>query len=156
MLLNVITDKKEHCKRFGIDITEEWNCYQMPSVFVTDRGSEYASETMEQFETVLLHCILFYNSKRILEDFPYTEEMLEDSVKPYPNQIWKWYCENGRYNVIEAEKEQLVKVLLPRTNGVFTRSGLQVGKLYYHNPFYMEKYLQKRKESVKYYDTTSL
>lgn len=213
MLLNVITDKKEHCKRFGIDITEEWNCYQMPSVLVTDRGSEYASETMEQlgdlgvsivnlssfrpelksqvekafdviqgyykpylkgkgviesdflergkhdyrrdasltmeqFETVLLHCILFYNSKRILEEFPYTEEMLEDGVKPYPNQIWKWCCENGRCNVIEVEKEQLVKVLLPRTNGVFTRSGLQVGKLHYHNPFYMEKYLQKRKERV--------
>lgn len=49
MLLNVITDKKEHCKRFGIDIKDDvWSASSLPSVFVTDRGSEYASKTMEQ------------------------------------------------------------------------------------------------------------
>lgn len=48
MFLHVISDKKEHCKRFGIDITEEWNCCQMPAILVTDRVSEYASVNMEQ------------------------------------------------------------------------------------------------------------
>lgn len=35
-----------------------------------------ACMTMEMFEAVLLHCILYYISRRILEDFPYSEEML--------------------------------------------------------------------------------
>lgn len=32
--------------------------------------------TMKEFEKILLHCIVFYNSSRVLEDFPMTEEML--------------------------------------------------------------------------------
>lgn len=35
-----------------------------------------ACMTKEMFETILIHCILYYNSKRILENFPYSEEML--------------------------------------------------------------------------------
>ena len=31
--------------------------------------------TMEQFEKVVLNCILYYNGKRIIENSPYTDDM---------------------------------------------------------------------------------
>lgn len=49
LMLNVVTDKVEHCKKFGIDIkAEDWNCNKLLRKFVTDRGSEYKGENFEQ------------------------------------------------------------------------------------------------------------
>ena len=149
LMLNVITDKVEHCRSFGIEINrEDWNCSKLSGKFVTDMGSEYKSGNFEQitdlgvqiinlpsyrpelkskvekffdciqsyyrnqlkgkgvvepdfqergvhdyrkdacltmadFEKIIIHCILFYNCKRVLENFPYTEEMLSQGIKPY-------------------------------------------------------------------------
>ena len=49
LMLNVVTNKKEHCRKFGINIEEsDWNCHQLPATLITDKGSEYASENFEQ------------------------------------------------------------------------------------------------------------
>ena len=37
--------------------------------------------TLKEFETVLLHCILYYNSKRIVEHFPYTKKMITENLR---------------------------------------------------------------------------
>ena len=42
--------------------------------------------TLRDFEQIILHCIVYYNSRRVV-DFPFTEEMLADGVKPYPIPI---------------------------------------------------------------------
>ena len=59
-----------------------------------ERGAtDYRKEaclTIEQFEAILIECIIFYNSKRIIEDFPYTEEMLQQRIKPYSQDIWNY------------------------------------------------------------------
>ncbi len=39
--------------------------------------------TMTDFEKIVLHCIIYYNSQRIVENFPYTEDMIAAQVKPY-------------------------------------------------------------------------
>ena len=156
LMLNVIEDKKEHCKKFGISIEkEDWDCDKIPATLVTDMGSEYVSSTFEQiaelgvtiinlpayrpelkgsvekffdliqgyfkpilkgkgviepdfqqrgshdyrkdacltlyqFEQILLRCILFYNSKRIIENYPYTESMIEEQVLPTSCSIWDY------------------------------------------------------------------
>ena len=46
--------------------------------------------TMTDFERIILHCIIYYNSQRIIESFPYTEDMIAAQVKPYVSQIWNW------------------------------------------------------------------
>lgn len=208
LMLNVITDKVEHCKSFGIEITEEqWPCHQLPLKLVTDQGSEYKGETfaqitdlgiellnlksfradekgpveqcfnaiqnyykpilkgkgvsevdfqergvrdyrkddcltMEQFEKVILNCIIFYNSNRVLERFPYTEDMLEAEVKPIPCYVWNWECEQLGTKLMDVSKEDLIKVLLPRTTGKIGRNGLSVNGLHYHNSLFREEYLQ--------------
>lgn len=49
MLLNIICDKKEHCRKFGIDIDEaDWNCSQFPARIITDQGTEYISQNFDQ------------------------------------------------------------------------------------------------------------
>lgn len=216
LMLNVITDKVEHCKTYGISITEEqWPCHQLPMKLVTDQGSEYKGEnfsqitdlgvelinlksyradekgpveqcfnalqnyfkpilkgkgvievdfqergardyrkdaclTMADFEKVILNCIIFYNSSRLLENFPFTEEMIETEVKPIPCYVWKWGCEQLGANLMDISKEELIKVLLPRTTGKFGRNGLSVNGLHYHNVLYREEYLQGKECTVAY------
>lgn len=49
LIENIVTDKQEYCRRFGIEIDPEtWNCSSLPHKFVTDKGREYTSETFSQ------------------------------------------------------------------------------------------------------------
>lgn len=207
LMLNVITDRVEHCRSFGIEINrEDWNCSKLSGKFVTDMGSEYKSGNFEQitdlgvqiinlpsyrpelkskvekffdciqsyyrnqlkgkgvvepdfqergvhdyrkdacltmadFEKIIIHCILFYNCKRVLENFPYTEGMLSQGIRPYANDIWNYGCGQDGCNLIKVDREQLILTLLPRTKGKFTRHGLSVNGMHYHNINYREQYL---------------
>lgn len=142
LMLNIIADKVEHCKKFGISINKtDWSCNKLPATLVSDRGSEYISENFEQiaelgvsllnlpafrpdlkgkvekffdlvqnsykkhlkgkgviepdfgerggkdyrkegcltlkeFETILLHCIIYYNTKLLLKNFPFSEDII--------------------------------------------------------------------------------
>ena len=220
LLQNVITDKVEWCKRFGISIDKDsWPCSSIPGVLVTDRGREYTSHTFEQvtelgvginlinlepyradckgvcekafdilqslykphlkgkgiiepdfqergghdyrkdacltmdeFERVLIHCIIYYNSKRVLEGFPYTKDMVEANVQPYAASIWNWSSTQPGSNLIEVSPEQLRLTLLPRTTGKFSRKGLIVNKQRYRHcgGNYTEKYLNGGQVTVAY------
>ena len=216
LMLNIVTDKVEHCRGFGIGINrEEWNCNRLPGKFVTDMGSEYrgsnfeqitdlgvqivnlpsyrpelkskvekffdciqsyyrnqlkgsgviepdyrergardyrkdACLTMAQFEKIILHCIIFYNTKRILENFPYTEEMLALGIKPYASEIWNYGCRQDGCNLIKVKREQLILTLLPRAMGRFTRHGLSVNGMHYHNINYREQYLNGKECLMAY------
>ena len=49
LMLNVIADKVELCKRFGMEIgAEDWDCRALPTTLVTDMGKEYVSDTFAQ------------------------------------------------------------------------------------------------------------
>ena len=170
LMLNVITDKVEHCRKYGIDITEkDWNCKELPGTLVTDKGAEYASEnfeqltdlgvsiinlpayrpelkgsvekffdviqsiykpylkgkgviepdfqergshdyrkdaclTLEQFEKILLYCIIYYNTSRTLENFPFTKEMLEKKINPYASEIWNYGKKEVGANLLTVSK----------------------------------------------------
>lgn len=216
LMLNVITDKKEWCKKFGISIRKgQWNSNKMPAILVTDMGSEYKSENFEQiselgitivnlpayrpelkgsvekffdliqdsykphlkgkgviepdyqergshdyrkdacltmadFEKIIIRCIVYYNSKRIIENFPYTEEMLNAKVQPFANQIYEWGSKQIGANLIPVNREHLILTLLPRTIGKFSRFGLKVNKLRYHAEGFTENYLKGGNVTVSY------
>ena len=216
LMLNTVSDKVQHCQKYGISITKaEWNCDSLPGELISDMGKEYTSNTFEQivdlgvsltnlppyrpelkgciekffdviqnlykpilkgkgviepdfqergahdyrkdacltlkeFEKILLHCIIFYNSKRVLKDFPYSEEMLESKVQPYSNCIWNWSMEQGTANLIQTDIQLLILTMLPRTQGKFTRYGLSVGKLHYRHDNYTEQYLLGGAATVAY------
>ena len=106
--------------------------------------------TITEFEKIVLHCILFHNSERVLGEFPYTESMLEAGIKPHANSIWEWGVKQPGANLIPVSAEQLVFTLLPRTTGKFSRHGLKANKMRYHHPNYTERYLQGGEAVVAY------
>ena len=216
LMLNVIEDKKEHCKKFGISIEkEDWDCDKIPATLVTDMGSEYISVTFEQiaelgitiinlpayrpelkgsvekffdliqgyfkpilkgkgiiepdfqqrgshdyrkdacltlyqFEQILLHCILYYNSSRVMENYPYTEEMIQAQIRPTSSCIWDYGKRQAGANLLSISKEELILTLLPRIEGKFTRQGLKVNGIRYKNENYTEKYLAGGTVTVAY------
>ena len=96
---------------------------------------------MMDFEKIILHCMIYYNSQRIIENFPYTEAMIADQVKPYASCIWEWSKSQIGANLINVGSRELMLTLLPRTVGKFGRTGLKVNKLRYHCKGYTEQYL---------------
>ena len=216
LMLNVIGDKQEHCKKYGIFIQkEDWNCNRLPATLVTDMGSEYVSSTFEQiaelgvtlinlpayrpelkgsvekffdlvqgyfkpvlkgkgviepdfqqrgshdyrkdacltlyqFEQILLHCILYYNSSRVMENYPYTEEMIQAQIRPTSSCVWNYGKKQAGANLLSISKEELILTLLPRAEGKFTRQGLKVNGIRYKNENYTEKYLAGGTVTVSY------
>lgn len=106
--------------------------------------------TLKAFETIILRCIVFYNSKRVVENFPYTQEMLSARIPPYSSDIWNWNMSQPGANLVSVSKEQLLLTLLPRTTGTFSRHGLKVNQLRYAHDGYTEAYLSGGTVAVAY------
>ena len=211
LMLNVLADKVEHCKKLGISISKnEWDCSELPSTLVTDMGSEYKSETfehltelgvsvvnlnpyrpdlksvvekffdciqnlykpllkgkgiiesdfqergandyrrdacltLEQFERVLVNCIIYYNCHRII-DLP----LISETIKPHASDLWNWGKNALGANLITVNKQTLALCLLPRTKGKFTRKGLAVNKLRYKAEGFTEQFLKGGECTVAY------
>lgn len=215
LMLNVIADKQEWCKKHGVFIEpQEWDCNKLPGVFVTDMGSEYKGDTFSQitelgvkvvnlepyrpelkstverffgliqdeykkhlkgkgviepdyqergahdyrkdacltlreFEQIILHCIVYYNCSRVV-DFPFTEEMLADGIKPNASSIFAWGKKQMGANFIAVAPQKLIQTLLPRATGTFTRKGLRVHGLRYKHDDYTEAFLSGGEVTVAY------
>lgn len=119
-----------------------------------ERGShDYRKDaclTMIDFEKVILRCIIYYNSQRIIENFPYTEGMIQNQIQPFASNIWEWGKQQTGANLITVDKEQIVLTLLPRTTGKFSRFGLRVNKMRYKHENFTEKYLAGGEVTVAY------
>ena len=119
-----------------------------------ERGShDYRKDaclTMADFEKVILRCIIYYNSQRIIENFPYTETMIQNQIQPFASSIWEWGKQQTGANLITVDKEQIVLTLLPRTTGKFSRFGLRVNKMRYKHENFTEKYLAGGEVTVAY------
>lgn len=119
-----------------------------------ERGSkDYRKEaclTLEDFERVLLHCIIYYNSKRIINNFPYTEEMVDLNIKPYASCIFEYGKTKMGANMLNVSYEELVLTLLPRVTARFTRKGLIANGLRYKNNNYKEEFLKGGETTVSY------
>ena len=105
--------------------------------------------TLREFEQIILHCIVYYNSHRVV-DFPFTEEMLADGVKPYASSIFAWGKKQMGANFITVAPQKLIQTLLPRATGTFTRKGLRVHSLRYKHDDYTESYLSGGEVTVAY------
>ena len=121
-----------------------------------ERGSrDYRKDaclTMEDFEKILLRCIIYYNTNRLLGEHILTKEMISNHVALTANSVWQWSCAQVGANLIPVNAEQLRLTLLPRTEGTFTRRGLVVHKQRYRHceGKFTERYLNGGKVTVAY------
>ena len=105
--------------------------------------------TLREFEQIILHCIVYYNSSRVV-DYPFTEEMLADGVKPNASSIFAWGKNQMGANFITVAPSKLIQTLLPRATGTFTRKGLRVHGLRYKHDEYTEAFLSGGEVIVAY------
>ena len=96
-----------------------------------------ASITLDEFEQILLMCIVHYNNNIVI-NLPYE---LVGKVKPYSSCVWNYCKDLYRDNLIRVDDDLLDKTLLPRTNGKFRRNGLIVNKNRYKNLDFKDRYL---------------
>lgn len=62
--------------------------------------------TMEDYEKVIIRSILYNNTQRILESYPYTEEMIAAGVRPYPCSIFEWGRKRAESGVRSGTKQR--------------------------------------------------
>ena len=106
--------------------------------------------TLQEFERIVIRCVIHYNCSRVIENYPYDPEMLADEVPPRANEIWNWKKENAEANLIDVSKKDLILTLLPRTMGKFTRRGLKINGLRYFSDGYKEQFLKGGDVIVSY------
>lgn len=106
-----------------------------------------ASLTLKQLETIILKCIVYYNTERIVERISYGADTI---VKPYSNEIWNDSMVKPGANLIEVDKELLTLTLLPRTKATFTRKGLLFRKLHYFADGFTNEYLNGGSVDIAY------
>ena len=134
------------CKMKGMGVVE--------ADYMERTGRDYRKDsciTMEEMEKIILHCIVYYNSQLVVENFPYTDVMIEEKVKPYRSEIYNWGKQQMGVNLLNVDSRTLMLVMMPRTTGKFTRKGLMVNGLRYKHPNYIEDFL-KGKEVVTAYN----
>ena len=101
--------------------------------------------TIEQFERVIINCILYYNNHRII-DLP----LIDSNIKPYASALWKYGKTALGANLITVDKQTLTLCLLPRTKSRFTRKGLIVNKLRYKAEGFTKHFLKGGECTVAY------
>jgi transposase InsO family protein len=106
--------------------------------------------TLQEFERIVIRCIIHYNCERVLQNYPYDLEMLGAQIPPYANKIWNWKKENAEANLIDVSQKDLILTLLPRANGKFTRKGLLCNHLRYYADGYKEQFLRGGDVIVSY------
>lgn len=106
--------------------------------------------TIELFERVVVKCIIYYNCSRIIENYPYSQAMINAAVPPYANRIWDYKSRESGAALIPVSQEELILRLLPRTTGSFTRYGLKVNRLRYYADGFKERFLRGGEATVAY------
>lgn len=84
-----------------------------------------AALTLEEFTKVILYCILYLNSSRILESCQIRE------AEPTAAALWNWYEEQGQSAMVSVEAEELYLFGLPRKTVSLTRKGISHQGLWY-------------------------
>ena len=106
--------------------------------------------TMRDLEMVILKCIIYYNTRRLVDSFSYTEEMVQAAIRPYANCIWNYAMDTMGVNLIRVSSDLLHLTLLPRSKASFTRRGLVFNKLRYRADGYTEQFLRGGECMVAY------
>lgn len=90
-----------------------------------------AKLNIKDFTKILIKCVLYHNSNRLLTNFKKDIDMLEDDIKPIPREVWNWGLKNRTGNLRVINKEELKLALLPRGEAVVTERGIKFKGIYY-------------------------
>ena len=104
-----------------------------------------ASLTLYEFTAIVLQCIVYLNSARVLKNLLPEQA---DSV-PTAAGLWKWCIERGYSDMLVIPQRELYLSALPREIGKMTRTGLIYKKLRYINLDYKEEFFVASKDGIQ-------
>jgi hypothetical protein len=113
-----------------------------------------ATLTLEEFTKVVIHCVLYLNSCRILSSCPSETE----EITPIAAERWKWYTSENQSMMIPVNTNQLYQFGLPRKYATLSRKGINNNGLWYVSADY-KKLLEHEKIGEKVqiaYDTDNV
>lgn len=130
-----------------------------------ERGEkDYRKEaTLDIIEfTRLIILTVIKRNKTIMKDYPLTQEMINDDVKPTPEAIWNWGLKNRTGNLRTLPKKILISSLLKRGKATIQREGIKFQGLLYscliaeeQNWFFNAQIKGRRSIEVRYDDRDS-
>ena len=94
--------------------------------------------TLEDFTKVVIHCVLYLNGCRIIQNCQMGE------ATPVAAELWKWYEEQGQSMVIPVSGETLYQFGLPRKTVTLSRKGINNQGLWYISKDYKKLLERKR------------
>ena len=94
--------------------------------------------TLEDFTKVIIYCVLYLNSCRIIQNCQVGE------VAPVASELWKWYDSQGDSMVIPVSGERLYQFGLPRKSATLSRKGISNQGLWYTGAEF-KKLLERKK-----------
>ncbi|RHR44648.1 integrase [Clostridium sp. AF18-27] len=94
--------------------------------------------TLEDFTKVIIHCVLYLNSCRIIQNCQVGE------ATPVATELWKWYDSQGDSTVIPVSGERLYQFGLPRKSATLSRKGISNQGLWYTG-IEFKKLLERKK-----------
>jgi transposase InsO family protein len=98
------------------------------------RGSQdyrkLATLNLTEYTRILVHCILFYNS-RYIKDYPLTQGMIDDKVPPIPLEIFKWGLCKGTGQLKTMTLDQIRSNVYPVTQATVSAKGILLNGLCY-------------------------
>jgi hypothetical protein len=97
----------------------------------TDPNSK-AKFTLDEITKVFIRLAINYNHREI-KDYPFTEEMINDGVRPIPEEIWAWGCENISGNLTSWDENFVKFNLMRRDIATVTERGIEFEGVIYHS-----------------------
>lgn len=97
-----------------------------------------ATLNLEEFTKVVIHCVLYLNRSRIIQNCKIAE------ATPTAAELWKWYLGENQSMVIPVEGEKLYQFGLPRKQTTLTRKGINNNGLWYVSVEYKKLLEQHR------------
>ena len=94
---------------------------------------------IDQFTRIVLKCVIYYNSRYIMGNFPLTTAMMQVGVPPIAARIWT-SCPSSSLTTVDSAKLGLT--LLPRADGRITQHGLEVFALNFSNALFKKRFVK--------------
>lgn len=107
---------------------------------------------IEEFTAVIIQCVLYYNTGRIIDTFSRTPEMVRDELVPISTNVWAWLAAHKCDSRIPVNAEDVYLRLLPRDKAVISRHGVRFKNLYYTNNEMEEQLVKSGVSGVKEID----
>lgn len=89
---------------------------------------------IDEFTKIIIRCILYLNTSRILGNQFITKEIAENDIPLNAASLWLWYKHNHQSNLIQIDKDDFYKFTLSRTKRTVQRRGIQMNSLWYNSP----------------------